>query len=123
MIRLILDIFKCVNTISVMPVVSTIFVSTTYAADKALIAGKPNSQMQAVLDELAILGPGPLGSLTAIEARKQPSPADAVKALLKKRANRPIQRWLVKWKINQLRGLLVRFQFEYTHQKVKDRFL
>lgn len=45
---------------------------------------KPDSQMQAVLDELAKLNPKPLPSLTAEEARKQPSPADAVKALLTK---------------------------------------
>jgi acetyl esterase/lipase len=67
-----------------MYIVSTDFVQTTFAADKALITAKPNAQMQAVLDELSILGPAPLGSLSAIEARKQPSPADAVKALLKK---------------------------------------
>ena len=45
---------------------------------------KPDTQMQAVLDELAKLKPKPLPSLTAEEARKQPSPADAVKALLTK---------------------------------------
>ncbi|MGI8508350.1 MAG: alpha/beta hydrolase [Gemmatimonadaceae bacterium] len=45
---------------------------------------KPDSQMQAVLDQLTALGPKPLETLTAVEARKQPSAADAVKALLKK---------------------------------------
>ena len=47
--------------------------------------GKPpaaNTQMQAVLDQLAKLGGKPVESLTPEEARKQPSPADAVKALL-----------------------------------------
>ncbi|BCT91247.1 acetylhydrolase [Lysobacter helvus] len=39
-------------------------------------------QMQAVLDQLAKLGGKPVETLTAVEARKQPSPADAVKALL-----------------------------------------
>lgn len=48
------------------------------------MGAKPDAQMQAVLDELAILGPKPLGSLPATDARKQPSLADAVKALLKK---------------------------------------
>ena len=41
-------------------------------------------QMQAVLSQLQELGPKPLETLTAAEARKQPTPADAVKALLKK---------------------------------------
>lgn len=45
---------------------------------------QPDSQMQAVLDQLAALDPKPLETLTAAEARKQPSAADAVKALLKK---------------------------------------
>jgi acetyl esterase len=40
--------------------------------------------MQAVLDQLAALHPKPISQLSAAEARKQPSPADAVKALLKK---------------------------------------
>jgi acetyl esterase len=44
---------------------------------------KPNPQMQAVLDEHAALRPRPITGLSASEARKQPSPADAVKALLK----------------------------------------
>lgn len=45
---------------------------------------KPEPQMQAVLDELTALGPKPFETLTAAEARKQPTPADAVKALLQK---------------------------------------
>ena len=44
----------------------------------------PEPQMQAVLDELAALGPKPFETLTAQEARQQPTPADAVAALLKK---------------------------------------
>jgi acetyl esterase len=40
--------------------------------------------MKAVLDELKTLGGKPIETLTADEARKQPTPADAVKALLKK---------------------------------------
>ncbi|HEV2086569.1 MAG TPA: alpha/beta hydrolase [Gemmatimonadales bacterium] len=45
---------------------------------------KPNEQMQAVLDQLAALHPKPITELSAPEARKQPSPADAVKALVRK---------------------------------------
>jgi len=44
---------------------------------------KPNSQMQAVLDKLATLGGKPIESLSPEDARKQPSPADAVMAILK----------------------------------------
>ena len=45
---------------------------------------KANKEMQAVLDELAALGGKPIDQLTPKEARQQPSPADAVKQLLKK---------------------------------------
>ncbi len=44
---------------------------------------KPNKQMQAVLDQLQELGGKPIESLTPVEARKQPTPADAVKKLMK----------------------------------------
>ena len=40
--------------------------------------------MQAVLDELAALGGKPIETLTPAQARTQPTPADAVKRLLKK---------------------------------------
>ncbi len=48
-------------------------------------AGTPapaNAQMQAVLDQLAKLGGQPIETLPPDEARKQPSPANAVTALL-----------------------------------------
>jgi acetyl esterase/lipase len=47
---------------------------TRYKADK---------DMAAVLDALAALNPKPLETLTAEEARKQPTPADAVMSVLK----------------------------------------
>jgi acetyl esterase/lipase len=50
----------------------------------ALGMGTADKQMQAVLDALASLGPKPIESLTAQEARKQPTPKDAVMAVLKK---------------------------------------
>ena len=49
---------------------------------------KANKEMQAVLDELATLGGKPIETLSPEEARKQPSPADAVKSLLKKRGDK-----------------------------------
>ena len=45
---------------------------------------KPDPQMKAVLDQLGMLGGKPIEKLTPAEARKQPTPADAVKMLLKK---------------------------------------
>jgi len=44
---------------------------------------KPTADNQAVLDHLA-LGAKPLETLTPAQVRSQPSPADAVKALLTK---------------------------------------
>ena len=44
----------------------------------------PNTRMQAVLDQLAALGAKPIDTLTVAQARTQPTPADAVKALLAK---------------------------------------
>lgn len=43
-----------------------------------------SAPMKAVLDEHAALGPKPIESLSPEEARKQPTPADAVASLLKK---------------------------------------
>ena len=45
---------------------------------------KPDPQMKAVLDQLGMLGGKPIEKLTPAQARKQPTPADAVKMLLKK---------------------------------------
>ncbi len=44
----------------------------------------PDAQMKAVLDEVVALGGKPIETLTPAEARKQPTPTDAVMALLKK---------------------------------------
>lgn len=43
---------------------------------------QPDAQMKTVLDHLAALGGKPIETLDAPEARKQPTPTDAVKALL-----------------------------------------
>lgn len=42
---------------------------------------KADSNMQAVLDELVSLGGKPIETLTPAEARKQPTPTDAVMSL------------------------------------------
>lgn len=44
----------------------------------------PDPQMKAVLDQLAALNPKPIEKLAPVEARMQPTPADAVMALIKK---------------------------------------
>ena len=49
----------------------------------------PNTAMQAVLTTLASLGGKPIETLTPIEARLQPTPTDAVNALLVKRGLAP----------------------------------
>lgn len=46
---------------------------------------QPNATMQAILDEMARLGAHPLETLTPAQARKQPTPADAVASVLKAR--------------------------------------
>jgi len=46
--------------------------------------GPPDAQMQAVLDELSSMNPKPIETLSPEEARKQPTPADAVKKLIAK---------------------------------------
>jgi len=45
---------------------------------------QPDAQMQAVLDQLMALGAKPVETLTPEQARSQPSPADAVMALLQR---------------------------------------
>ena len=52
--------------------------ATTTAMASGTIA-RADSQMQGVLDQLAALGSKPIPTLTAREARKQPTPADAAK--------------------------------------------
>lgn len=46
--------------------------------------GAPTADMQKVLDQLASMGGKPIETLSPQEARQQPSPADAVKALMTK---------------------------------------
>ncbi|MEJ7811035.1 MAG: alpha/beta hydrolase [Gemmatimonadaceae bacterium] len=63
-------------------------VDTTGAPARApagdMSPASPDDEMKAVLDQFAALGPKPIETLTPAEARKQPTPADAVKALLGK---------------------------------------
>lgn len=62
--------------------------SDTIAADRAAAPAamaSPNAAMKEVLDELATLGGKPIETLSAAEARKQPTPTDAVKSLLTKK--------------------------------------
>ena len=54
------------------------------SAPDTTAAAVPTARMTQVLDELAALGGKPITELSAPEARQQPTPADAVKALLEK---------------------------------------
>ena len=76
---------------SALAICTFVLTSTVHAADspatalqKTGTAFKADADMQAVLDELAALGGKPIETLTPEEARRQPTPADAVMALLKK---------------------------------------
>jgi acetyl esterase/lipase len=53
-------------------------------AGQTASAGQPDAQMQAVLTELGGLGGKPIETLTPGEARQQPTPTDAVMAVLRK---------------------------------------
>ena len=50
---------------------------------------KPDDDMQAVLDAQAALGPKPIETLTPVEARRQPTPADGVKAVMTQKGQDP----------------------------------
>ncbi|MBC7386872.1 MAG: alpha/beta hydrolase [Cryobacterium sp.] len=63
-------------------VASLVGISATTSLLSAHAAPKPNSEMKAVLDQLQSKGGKPIESLTAAEARNQPTPTDAVKSLL-----------------------------------------
>ncbi|MBA3324750.1 MAG: alpha/beta hydrolase [Rhodobacteraceae bacterium] len=52
------------------------------AAQSADSPPQPNDQMQAVLDQLQALGAKPLGTIDVEAARSQPTPADAVMAVM-----------------------------------------
>ncbi len=63
-------------------VAATVVAAMTVPFVSAQTPPKADPQMHAVLDQLTALHPKPLEKLTAQEARMQPGPADAVKALL-----------------------------------------
>ena len=66
--------------------------TSTVRADTAGDSGtleRANAEMRAVLTKLEELGPKPFYTLTPVEARKQPTPADAVGALLKAQGKDP----------------------------------
>ncbi len=50
----------------------------------------PTAQMKAVLDKLAELGAKPLGTISVDEARSQPTPADAVAAVMADKGIAPV---------------------------------
>lgn len=62
------------------PVPATLAAKNTVAAPAQM--AKPAPEMQAVLDKLAALGAKPLHTLTVESARGQPTPADAVAAVM-----------------------------------------
>ena len=69
---------KLMLTSLALTALATVAVTASAAAQPA----KPEAHMQKVLDALAALGGKPTETLTPEEARKQPTPADAVKKVL-----------------------------------------
>lgn len=63
---------------------SALFAVLATAALSLGARAEPDKDMKTVLDALADQNPKPIESLTAAEARKQPTPADATKAVIKK---------------------------------------
>jgi acetyl esterase len=65
--------------------VAAIFAAATFSSPlSSADAPQPNKEMKEVLSALEALGPKPIETLTPEQARKQPTPADAVKAVLQK---------------------------------------
>ena len=64
-------------------------VSAPVFAKDAAQPPKANADMQAVLDALASLKPKPIETLSAEDARQQPTPADAVKIVMKQKGLDP----------------------------------
>jgi acetyl esterase len=76
-----------------LPVLLMVSLQNVYAAPKM---GKPTPEMNAVLTELANKGGKPIETLTAEEARKQPTPADAVKTLMEKKNDATVPQVAIK---------------------------
>src|ERR1700744_2264020 len=60
-----------------------------FSSDDVTNPPKPDSDMQKVLDALAKLDGKPIETLDPAEARKQPTPTDAVKRVLGERGKPP----------------------------------
>ena len=63
--------------------------ATACSTSSTMAMAEPNSDMQAVLDAQASLHPKPIETLSATEARLQPSPADGAKLVMKQKGLNP----------------------------------
>jgi len=63
--------------------------ASTTATAAARTMAQPTAEMKSVLDKLAALGAKPLGTLSVAETRAQPTPADAVMAIMKEKNIQP----------------------------------
>jgi hypothetical protein len=73
---------------------ATAFVTAEFAENSSARAERATTldpQLQAVVEQHKALGPKPIDKLSPAEARKQPSVADAVKALLQKQGKNSAQ--------------------------------
>lgn len=69
----------------ILPLIVVVSVGSAFAAKMA----KPNNEMDVVLKALQEKGGKPIETLTPVEARKQPTPADAVKTVEKTKKEAP----------------------------------
>ena len=83
---------------------------------------RPDAQMKAVLDQLAALGGKPIETLTPEEARKQPTPADAVKALLEKQGKSTAPEPVGKIEDRMIAGATGQSPARISRPTVKGRF-
>lgn len=74
-----------------LPVLLTVTLQGAYAAKMA----SPNKEMNTVLTELAKKGGKPIETLTPGEARKQPTPTDAVRSVMKSKKEAPVTKVVV----------------------------
>ncbi len=72
---------KISSRLLVLPLAVEVTLQANAQASSEGMGDAPAPEMQKVLDQLAKLDPKPLETLSAVEARKQPSPADAMKNL------------------------------------------
>ncbi|RYZ76293.1 MAG: lipase, partial [Proteobacteria bacterium] len=84
--------------------VATALIAAMPALSHAKTEAKPDSDMKKVLDELALKGGKPIETLSVQDARKQPTPADAVKSLMSKGQEKKTDKGFAKVEDKNIKG-------------------